>query len=146
MSFIHVTVIFELTKILADYCFNQRLPLINGRVPIGARKSVPEGEVLTVVVVVVQMVVRVVSRTIDVGSEKRWYPVVAVVDADGPEVYQEEQDQEDVFVDRKKVGIDVVGHALQETVQWMEGVAGKGAGDLPGVVLLVEVTVDQTMM
>ena len=90
MSFIHVTVIFELTKILADNCFNQRLPLINGRVPVRAPKSVPEGEVLTVVVVVVQMVVRVVSRTIDVGSEIGWYPVVAIVDADGPEVYQEE--------------------------------------------------------
>lgn len=39
-------------------------------------------------------------------------------------------------------GVEVVREALEEAVQWVEGVAGEGGGDLPYVVRFVKQLVD----
>lgn len=39
-------------------------------------------------------------------------------------------------------GVEVVREALEEAVQWMEGVAGEGGGDLPYVVRFMKQLVD----
>lgn len=99
---------------------------------------VPEGEVLPVVVVEVQVVVGVVGRAVDDVPQQPRHAVIAVVDGDGPDVDEDVEAQVGDFVQGEQEGVDVVGQALHEAIHGVEGVAGEGRGDLPQVVGLVE--------
>jgi len=79
------------------------------------------------------------SSTID---DRRVVRVFAVVDQDGPDV--DEDEEEDVCEFRKweQEGEDVVGKALGVAVGGVERVRGEGRGHDPLVVRLVDVFVD----
>lgn len=64
--------------------------------------------------------------------------VVAIVNGDGPDIDEDVEAQVGDFVQGKEEGVDVVGQALHEAVDGMEGMAGEGRRDLPEVVGLVE--------
>lgn len=99
---------------------------------------VPEGEILPVVVVEVQVVVGVVGRAVDDVAQQPRHAVIAVVDGDGPDVDEDVEAQVGDFVQGEQEGVHVVGQALHEAIHGVEGVAGEGCGDLPQVVGLVE--------
>lgn len=105
---------------------------------VGASQAVPQCEVLAVVVVEEEVVVRVVRRAVDDARQHVWDPIVAVVNGDGPDVDENVQGQVEHLVEGEEERVDVVRESLQEAVDWMEGVAGKGSGDLPQVVWLVK--------
>mmetsp|Transcript_21602 Transcript_21602/g.53776 ORF Transcript_21602/g.53776 Transcript_21602/m.53776 type:complete len:216 (+) Transcript_21602:505-1152(+) len=71
---------------------------------------------------------------------------VAVMDGDGPHVDCDKHAHPQHLVHREDEDGDVVGKALDEPVEWVEGVRGKGAGDLPLVVRLVDVLVEHGQM
>ena len=50
------------------------------------------------------------------------------------------------LVEGKKEWVDVVRHGLEEAVDGMEGMAGKGRGDLPLVVQLVQRCVEHRVV
>lgn len=114
------------------------LPHQGGRVSVGAAQSVPQREVLAVVVVEEEVVVGVVGRAVDDADQRAGHPVVAVVDGDGPDVDEDVEGQVEHLVQWEEEGVDVVGEPLHEAVHRVEGVAGKGRWDLPHVVGLVE--------
>lgn len=114
------------------------LPHQGGRVSVGAAQSVPQREVLAVVVVEEEVVVGVMGRAVDDADQRAGHPVVAVVDGDGPDVDEDVEGQVEHLVQWEEEGEDVVGEPLHEAVHWVEGVAGKGRWDLPHVVGLVE--------
>lgn len=62
------------------------LPHQGWRVAVGASDAVPQGEVLPVVVVKEEVVVSVVSWTVDDGFHQVWHAVVPIMDGDGPYV------------------------------------------------------------
>lgn len=107
-------------------------------VPVGASQTVPQCEILPVVVVEEEVVVSVVSRAIDDSRQTAGNAVVAVVDRDGPDVDENIQHQIEYLVEREKEGVDVVRESLQEAIYWMKGMTGKGCGDLPYVVWFVK--------
>lgn len=108
------------------------------RVSVWASQTVPQCEVLTVVVVEEEVVVGMVGRAVDDACKSGRDTVVAVVDWDGPDVDKNVEDQVEDLVEGEQEGVDVVREPLQETVYWMEGVAGEGGGDLPYVVRFVK--------
>ena len=87
-----------------------------------------------------------VGRAVDVAPEHVRDAIVAVVNGNGPHVHENEQTQVGDFVQREDERVDVIGYALQEAVDGMEGVAGERGGHLPAMVLLVEARVDATMV
>lgn len=101
------------------------------RVPVGASQTVPQCEVLAVVVVEEEVVVGVVSGAIDCAGQGSGDAVVAVVDRDGPDVDKHIEGQVEHLVEREQEGVDVVRQPLHEAVHWVKGVACKGSGDLP---------------
>ncbi|KAB8349513.1 hypothetical protein FH972_023539 [Carpinus fangiana] len=126
---------------------------------VGAAEAVPEGGELAVVVVEVavsaglvivsgvkrarrrglQVMHGVAGGTVDdevVGG------VLAVVDHDGPQVHKGEEADVGELGEGEDEGEDVVGDALGEAVERVEGVAGKGGRHYPLVVGLVQVLVD----
>lgn len=68
------------------------LPHQGWRVAVGASDAVPQGEVLPVVVVEEEVVVCVVSWTVDDVFHQVGHAVVSVVDGDGPYVDEHVQD------------------------------------------------------
>lgn len=60
------------------------------------------------------------------------------MNGDGPDVDEDVQGQVEHLVEGEEEGVDVVRESLQEAVDWMEGVAGEGSGDLPHVVRFVK--------
>lgn len=105
---------------------------------VGAPNLVPEGEVLPIVVVKVQVVVSVVSRAVDDVLQEARDAVVTIVNGDGPDIDKDVEAQVGDFVQGEEEGVDVVGQALHEAIDRVEGVAGEGRRDLPQVVGLVE--------
>ena len=60
----------------------------------------------------------------------------------GPDVDSHEEGEVEMFLNGEEVGEDVVGKGLEVSVEWVEGVGGKGGGYDPFVVGLVYVLVD----
>lgn len=114
------------------------LPHQSRRVPVGASQAVPQREVLAVIVLEEEVVVRVVSRAVDGTRQSAGDAVVAVVDRDGPDVDENVEGQVEHLVEGEEEGVDVVREALHEAVDRVKGVAGKGTGDLPEVVRFVK--------
>lgn len=105
---------------------------------VGSTNLVPEGEVLPVVVVKVEVVVGVVGRAVDDVPQQLGDAIVAVMDGDGPDVDEDVEAQVGDFVQGEEEGVDVVGQALHEAIHGVEGMAGEGRRDLPEVVGFVE--------
>lgn len=105
---------------------------------VGSTNLVPQGEVLPVVVVKVEVVVGVVGRAVDDVPQQSGDAIVAVVDGDGPDVDEDVEAQVGDFVQGEEEGVDVVGQALHEAIHGVEGMAGEGRCDLPEVVGFVE--------
>lgn len=106
--------------------------------PVGASQAVPQSEVLAVIVVEEEVMVSVVSWTIDDRSQSAGDTIVTVVDRDGPDVDENVKGQIEHLVKGEEEGVDVVWESLHEAVHWMKGMAGKGSGDLPQVVWFVK--------
>ncbi len=107
------------------------LPHQSRRVPVGASQAVPQSEVLAVIVVEEEVVVSVVSWSVDDLRQTAGDTIVTIVDRDGPDVDENVQGQVEHLVEGEEEGVDVVWESLHEAVYWMKGVAGKGSGDLP---------------
>ena len=69
--------------------------------------------------------------------------VFAIVDHDGPQVDENEEEDVGGFLKREEKGKDVVRKALSVTIQRVESVGSKGSGRNPLVVRLVQALVDQ---
>ena len=110
---------------------------------VAATQTVPEGGELAVVVVEVEMVHGVAGGAVDDGAVG---DVLAVVDEDGPEVDEAEEEDVGELLQREDEGEDVVGDALRPAVERVEGVRGEGAGHDPLVVRLVQGLVDQRVV
>lgn len=68
--------------------------------------------------------------------------VVAVVDHDGPDVDKKEKENVHALLEREHKGEHVVRDALQEAVNWVEGMGGKRRGNNPLVMRFVQNLVD----
>lgn len=108
------------------------------RVAERSTDAIPQCEVLSVVARVEQVVVGVVGRSVDYRLERRRDVEFPVVDRHRPDVDEQVESQVDELVHREEKDVDVVGNALQEAVDRVEGVAGVGRRNFPGVVRLVE--------
>lgn len=110
--------------------------------PVRAPQTVPQCEVLAVVVVKEEVVVGVVGGAVDDTGQSGGHTVVAIVDRNGPDVDKDVEGQVQNLMEGEEEGVEVVREALEEAVQGMEGVAGEGGGDLPYVVRFVKQLVD----
>lgn len=63
--------------------------------------------------------------------------VFAVVDEDGPEIDEGEEEDVGVFIEREEEGVDVVWDGLGPAVDGVEGVRGVGCRHDPFVVWFV---------
>ena len=87
--------------------------------------SIPQSEELTVVVVVEEVVISVMRWAVDIRFQSLWYPVISIMNRDGPKVNKHKQEEVGEFVKGEYEGVNVVGAALQESVDRVESVAGK---------------------
>lgn len=110
---------------------------------VAAAQSVPQGRELAVVEVEVEMVHRVAGGAVDDGAV---VDVLAVVDDDGPDVDQHEEQDVRVLVQREDEREDVVWQTLGPAVERMEGVRGVGSRHDPLVVWLVQALVNHGVM
>ena len=95
-----------------------------------ASDAVPQREVLSVVVVVVDVVVRVMRRAVHDWTQALGHTEIAVMDGDGPDVDGDVEEEVGVLVHGEQEHVDVVRAALQEAVQRVEGVTGEWSGNL----------------
>lgn len=112
--------------------------------PVRAPQTVPQREVLAVVVLKEEVVVGVVGGAVDDAGQSGRHAVVAVVDGNGPDVDKNIEEQVENLVEGEEEGVEVVREALQEAVHRVEGVAGEGGGDLPDVVWFMKQLMDTT--
>jgi hypothetical protein len=102
---------------------------------VTAAEAIPEGGVLAVVVVEVEVVHGVAGGTIDDG---RVGYVFAIVNEDGPDVDKGEEENIRKLLEREDEGEDVVRHTLEVAVERVEGVRGVRGRHDPLVVWLVQ--------
>ena len=107
---------------------------------VAATEAVPEGGVLTVVVVEVQVVHGVASSTV---NYRRVGDVLAVVDEDSPDIDEGEEGDVGELLKREDEWEDMVRKGLSIAVQWVESVRGIWSWHDPLVMWLVESLVDQ---
>jgi len=110
---------------------------------VSPTKSVPDREVLTIVVDELGVVNRVMLCTIHDKSVHDW---VIVVNGDGPQIHQEEHDQVQILVNRKQEWIQVIRQSLQESIDGMESMTGVRSADHPAMVQFVNVGIDRWNM
>ena len=101
---------------------------------------------MAIVVVVIQVMVHVVSRAVHERLQRAGHAKVSVVDGNGPDVDGNVEQQVGELVHGEEEHVDVVGGALQEAVNGVEGMGGEGRGHLPDVVGLVDVLVDEAVV
>lgn len=106
---------------------------------VGATETVKGSEELAVVDLEARVVKGVAGSTVDNGVVAE---VLAIVDEDGPEVDEDEEEDADPLLHGEEEGENVVWQTLETTVDGMESVAGEGSGHNPLVVSLVKVLVD----
>jgi len=71
---------------------------------------------------------------------------IRVVDKDGPTIYQHEEQEVQLAMERKDEDEKVIGYALEVPVEGMKCVGRKGCGYDPLVVRLVDIFIDGRMM
>ena len=64
-------------------------------------------------------------RAVDIRFQSLWYPVISIMNRDGPQVNKHKQEEVGEFVKGEYEGVNVVGAALQESVDRVESMAGK---------------------
>ena len=111
-----------------------------------ASNSVPQRKILSVVVVVEQVVVSVVCCPVNDMLQNTRNTIVPVVNRYRPQIHKDKHDEVEDFVEGEYQRVDVVGEALEEAVDGVKRVAGVGGGDLPGVVALVDVLVEEPVV
>lgn len=114
--------------------------------PVGSTKTVPQREILTVVIVKEQVVIGVMCSPVDEFLQQAWDSVVTIVNGYGPYVNKHIKAQVQNLVQGKDERVDVVGQSLKEAVNGVECMAGKRSRDLPDVVGFMEMLIDQFMM
>lgn len=112
----------------------------------GASESVPEGEELAVIVIVVQMMVRVMRCTVNNRFEQLRNLVIRIVNRHCPKVDGHKHHYVRPFVKRKQEDVDVIWTRLQKAVQRMKRVACERRGHFPQMVRLVNVLVNQSVV
>ncbi len=80
------------------------------------------------------------SSAIDDGIVR---DIFAIMDHDGPKIYEDEEEDIGELLERENKGKHVVWKALGKTIQGMESVGGKWSGHNPLVVRLMQALVDQ---
>lgn len=113
---------------------------------VGAANFIPECEILTIVVIKIQVMISVMGRTIDNVFQEIWHAVIAIVNRDCPDIDSNVETQVGHLVQRKEERIDVIGNTLQETIHGVEGVTCKRCSNLPAVMGLVQTLVHKFMM
>ena len=109
-------------------------------------QAVPQRDELPVVVVVEQVVVGVVRRAVDDGLQDLGEARLVVVDDESPDDQEREAERKEAAVEGEEVDEDVPGNALGEAIDRMQCVGGKWSCDLPRMVLLVEVLVEEAVV
>jgi len=102
-----------------------------------ATETIPECEVLAVIARVEEMMVGMVCRTINHWPQQRRHLEVAVMDRDGPDIDTDIQQQVEHLVQREQEYIDVVGYALQESIDRVKSMTGIWRRHLPRMMRLV---------
>lgn len=113
------------------------------RLPVAATQSVPQSGELTVVVVEIQVVHSVAGSTIDDGAVRH---VLAVVDQDGPDLDEGEEQNVGELLQREDEREKVIRDALCIAVKRVESMRSIRSRHDPFVVRLVEALVDQRMV
>eukprot|EP00053_Salpingoeca_punica_P016287 m.153127 g.153127 ORF g.153127 m.153127 type:complete len:383 (-) comp16931_c0_seq2:181-1329(-) len=146
-SLAHVVVVDDLVALLHARDVVVDADVVESRrVLEGAKDAIPQREVLAVVVVEEEVVVRVVGRAVDNGLEAVRHAVVAVVDRGAPQVDNHKEHEVEALVQREDKRVEVVGRALGKAINRVEGMRGKGRRDLPQVVRLVQRRVDERVV
>lgn len=65
------------------------------RVPVGAPQAIPECEVLSIIVVEVEVMISMVSSTVDHIYQRARYAVVSIMYGNGPDVDKDEEREVD---------------------------------------------------
>jgi len=102
-----------------------------------ATETIPECEVLAVIARIEEMMVSVVCRTIDHWPQKRRHLEVAVMDRHRPDIDTDIQQQVEHLVQWEQEYIDVVGYALQESIDRVKSMTGVRRRHLPRMMRLV---------
>jgi len=111
-----------------------------------ATETIPQGQILAIVACIEQVMVSVVSSTVDNWLQKCWHFEAAVVDRDGPDVDANVQCQIQQLVQWEQEHVNVVRHALHESVDRVKRMTGVRRRHFPQVMWLVYCCVDQTMV
>lgn len=110
---------------------------------MSAKEAIPQRGVLAIVAKALEMVIGVMSSAVDVALKDLGHPVVAVMDAHGPAVDAHIHEQVEVLVEREQEDENVIGQALQITIQGVEGMRGKRGHSNPLVMWLVHILVEE---
>lgn len=82
-----------------------------------------------------------VGRTIDERLQKVGHSVVCIMNGNSPEINKHEEHKIDHFVQWEDEGVNVVGKALEKSINRMERVACERSWHLPPVMWLMYVHV-----
>jgi len=88
----------------------------------------------------------VVGRAIDEWLQDLWNAEIAIVNRYRPDIDTDVQKKIGELVHWKEKDIEVVGHALEKPVDWVERMACEWRRHLPLVVWLVQTTVEDAMV
>lgn len=110
---------------------------------VAAAKPIPQRSELAIIVVEIEMVHCVARSAID---NRRISDVLAVVDKDCPDIDENKQEDVGEFLQGEEKREDVIGHALQVAVHWVEGMRSVRRRHDPLVVRLVEALVDERVV
>jgi len=114
-----------------------------GRSKVCSTKPIPHCGELAIIVIESSVMETVACRAVDDG---RVGNVFSIMDKDGPDVDEAEQNNVGKLLQRKDKGEEVVGDGLGEAIERVEGVAGIWSWHDPFVMRFVESLVDQAVV
>lgn len=111
-----------------------------------ATNTIPQSEILSVITVVQQVMICMMSGSVDNGLQNLGNSVISIVNRHRPNIDENEERQINVFIQREYEREQVVRNALQETVHRMKSVTCKWSWHLPSVMNLVQILVHGAMV
>lgn len=114
--------------------------------PKRSADAIPQRQVLAVVVRVKQMMIGVMSSSVDQRLQHRGHTEIPVVNRHRPDVDEHVQAEIQQLVHWEEEHVHVVRNALQEAVDGMERMTGVWSRNFPSVVRFVDRRVDKTMV
>jgi len=105
--------------------------------------AVRPGEVLSVIADKVEVMERMMCRSVDNFFERMVGDHIRVVNEDGPKVDQDEQDEVEMSLEGEDEGEEVVRDGLGITIHWVEGMRCEGRGDDPLVVRFMDILIEE---